>query len=193
MPRSRSKGLPLVIARELVEADAQHVQARLREQLERQRQVNQASHRSGAGRKRMELLGGMLGIESQRGEGSVVLACVPWAPQGTTCTGSSAFPPAPLQPLPVPHCACCCWDDHVLFRAGVRTLIEHDLPARSPKSPNATPASGPRARLPDRRHSRGGSRAALPRPQCLQLGEAALFHNSLSPRQLKVPCMVRGA
>ena len=42
LPKSRSERLPIVIARELAEADAQRVQARLREQLERQRQVNQA-------------------------------------------------------------------------------------------------------------------------------------------------------
>ncbi len=42
LPKSRSERLPIVIARELAEADAQHAQARLREQLERQRRINQA-------------------------------------------------------------------------------------------------------------------------------------------------------
>ena len=42
LPKSRSERLPIVIARELAEADAQHAQARLREQLERQRRVNLA-------------------------------------------------------------------------------------------------------------------------------------------------------
>lgn len=42
LPKSRSERLPIVIARELAEADAQHAQARLREQLEHQRRINQA-------------------------------------------------------------------------------------------------------------------------------------------------------
>lgn len=42
LPKSRSERLPMVITRELAEADAQHAQARLREELERQRRVNQA-------------------------------------------------------------------------------------------------------------------------------------------------------
>ncbi len=42
LPKSRSERLPLVIARELAEADAQHAQTRLHEQLERQQRVNQA-------------------------------------------------------------------------------------------------------------------------------------------------------
>ena len=42
LPKSRSERLPMVIARELAEADAQHARARLHEQLERQRRVNQA-------------------------------------------------------------------------------------------------------------------------------------------------------
>jgi two-component system sensor histidine kinase UhpB len=42
LPKSRSERLPIVIARELAEADAQHAQARLHEQLERERRVNRA-------------------------------------------------------------------------------------------------------------------------------------------------------
>jgi two-component system sensor histidine kinase UhpB len=42
LPKSRSERLPRVVARELAEADAEHAQARLREQLERQQRINQA-------------------------------------------------------------------------------------------------------------------------------------------------------
>jgi two-component system sensor histidine kinase UhpB len=42
LPKSRSERLPIVIARELAEADAQFAWERLQEQLERQRRINQA-------------------------------------------------------------------------------------------------------------------------------------------------------
>lgn len=42
LPKSRSERLPMVISRALAEADAEHAQARLREQLEQQQKINQA-------------------------------------------------------------------------------------------------------------------------------------------------------